>query len=343
MNIIKRITDWFKKPSKDDTDKTLDELLAHVTDARLREDIYKPIIENQLNYLNASVSSLTKCPECGTSVPKRERWQEVLPELSVKILDKLLILKDIVAFQPMKGPVDLVYKLRYSHIEEVPNGRNLSLEIISEAVEAASSKLAANWTIEAAQDVFDQHNKDLEQEILDIMATEIAGEMIAKVIADLTALGSKHDFSELAPKRYDTAIQINYAANEIARRTRRGAGNYVILSSRVAQELETNKEFVKDSEIDRSSILYQVGTLNKNIHVYVYRDGDPDMFVVGYKGGNGNTDAGYYLCPYILLMSTGIVVDPLTFQPLIGFVTRNGVNTDDKSPDYFATIVQTPA
>jgi len=75
-----------------------------------------------------------------------------------------------------------------------------------------------------------------------------------------------------------------------------------------------------------------VGTLNGMIKVYSYiwDQAEPgnsapagsDKILVGYKGGNGETDAGYFYCPYIPLMSTGTVVNPITFQPAVSLMTR---------------------
>jgi hypothetical protein len=49
-----------------------------------------------------------------------------------------------------------------------------------------------------------------------------------------------------------------------------------------------------------------------------------DTILVGYKGGNGETDTGYFYCPYIPLMSSGVVVNPTTFQPVVSLMTRYG-------------------
>ena len=49
-----------------------------------------------------------------------------------------------------------------------------------------------------------------------------------------------------------------------------------------------------------------------------------DTILVGYKGGNGETDTGYFYCPYIPLMSSGVVVHPTTFQPVVSLMTRYG-------------------
>ena len=75
-----------------------------------------------------------------------------------------------------------------------------------------------------------------------------------------------------------------------------------------------------------------VGTLNGTIKVYSYLWNQVsglgasvnDTILVGYKGGNGETDTGYFYCPYIPLMSSGVVVNPVTFQPVMSLMTRYG-------------------
>ena len=81
-----------------------------------------------------------------------------------------------------------------------------------------------------------------------------------------------------------------------------------------------------------------VGTLNGTIKVYSYlwnqagagldlgaaQPSNDDTILVGYKGGNGETDSGYFYCPYIPLMSSGVVVNPVTFQPVVSLMTRYG-------------------
>jgi hypothetical protein len=104
-----------------------------------------------------------------------------------------------------------------------------------------------------------------------------------------------------------------------------------------------------------------VGTLNGTIKVYSYiwnqagatlnlsdpggADQATDVMLVGYKGGNGETDTGYFYCPYIPLMSSGVVVNPVTFQPVVSLMTRYGkaVFVNDQtslgnSSDYYGKV-----
>ena len=67
-----------------------------------------------------------------------------------------------------------------------------------------------------------------------------------------------------------------------------------------------------------------VGTLNASMRVYVDAyAADNTSILVGYKGAS-EADAPAFYCPYIPLMSSGVVLDPATFEPVVGFLTRYG-------------------
>jgi hypothetical protein len=48
-----------------------------------------------------------------------------------------------------------------------------------------------------------------------------------------------------------------------------------------------------------------------------------NQVLIGYKGSS-EADAAAFYCPYIPLMSSGVVLDPATFEPVVGFLTRYG-------------------
>ena len=48
-----------------------------------------------------------------------------------------------------------------------------------------------------------------------------------------------------------------------------------------------------------------------------------NQILLGYKGAS-EADAAAFYCPYIPLMSSGVVLDPATFEPVVGFLTRYG-------------------
>jgi len=57
--------------------------------------------------------------------------------------------------------------------------------------------------------------------------------------------------------------------------------------------------------------------------VYVNTYAADDDVLIGYKGSS-ESDAAAFYCPYIPLMSSGVVLDPSTFEPTVSFMTRYG-------------------
>ena len=61
------------------------------------------------------------------------------------------------------------------------------------------------------------------------------------------------------------------------------------------------------------------------IYVDAYKSDtdNANQVLIGYKGAS-EADAPAFYCPYIPLMSSGVVLDPNTFEPVVGFLTRYG-------------------
>lgn len=252
---------------------------------------------------------------------------------------------------------------------EASGGRKMSLKVLSQAVEAGSRKLQAGWTIEAMQDLNSQHGLDLESEMTKALSAEIVQEIDSETIQDLLGLAGTvrtFDFDTSAGPTYapawvgdrysHLAVFINEIANEIARKTRRGAGNFIVVSPVVVSVLQSAAKAVFAPAVEGSfkgpNNTQLVGTLNGTIKVYSYiwnqeqlGTSNPNRILVGYKGGNGETDAGYFYCPYIPLMSSGVVVNPDTYNPSVSLMTRyaklafTDVNTSlGNSADYYGRL-----
>lgn len=233
---------------------------------------------------------------------------------------------------------------------EGSGGRKMKLEVVSQAVEAGSRKLQAGWTVEAMQDLKSQHGLDLESELTQVVSAEIVQEIDAEILSDLVALagtvgaydyatvgfGAGYQPAYLGDRFANLGVVINAVANEIARKTRRGAANWIVVSPMVVSILQSAAKSVFAPAVAGSfkgpNNTMLVGTLNGTIKVYSYLWNQvnglgaavSDTILVGYKGGNGETDTGYFYCPYIPLMSSGVVINPVTFQPVVSMMTRYG-------------------
>ena len=220
-------------------------------------------------------------------------------------------------------------------------GKRMSIQILKAPVEAKSRKLSARWTFEAAQDAQSQQGIDIEAEIMAALAQEITAEIDQEVLASLRALASVEETYDqslvsgtatfVGDEHAALAIQINRVSNLIAQRTRRGAGNWAVVSNQALTILQsaTTSAFARTTEgtFEAPTNTKFVGTLNGAMRIYVdsYKaDTDTNnQVLIGYKGSS-EADAPAFYCPYIPLMSSGVVLDPNTFEPVVGFLTRYG-------------------
>ena len=229
--------------------------------------------------------------------------------------------------------------------------REMGFSIEKVTVTAKARALKAEYSIELAQDLKAIHGLDAEQELANILSTEILAEINREVVRTIytnavkgaqnnTATAGIFDLDVDSNGRWSVEkfkgllFQIERDANAIGHETRRGKGNIIIASADVvsalgmagvldyAPGLAGNNGLVPD---DTSSTL--VGTLNGRIKVYVdpysANVSDKHYYVAGYKG-TSPYDAGLFYCPYVPLQQVR-AINPDTFQPKIGFKTRYGM------------------
>ncbi len=225
-----------------------------------------------------------------------------------------------------------------SAAKEGTGGNKISIQILKQPVEAKTRKLQARWTFEAAQDAQSMHGIDVEAEIMAALAQEITAEIDQEVIGSLRSLAATEEtFNQATVSGTATyvgdehaalSVLINRTANKIAQRTRRGAGNWSVVSPEALTVLQSasTSAFARTTEgtFEAPTNTKFVGTLNGAMKIYVDSyAADSTAVLVGYKGSS-ETDAAAFYCPYIPLMSSGTVLDPDTFEPVVSFMTRYG-------------------
>ena len=243
-------------------------------------------------------------------------------------------------------------------------GKRLSIQILKQTVEAKTRKLSARWTFEAAQDAQAQQGIDIEAEVMAALAQEITAEIDQEVIGSLNTLAGTAALTYdqgavsgtatfVGDEHAALAVQINRVSNLIAQRTRRGAGNWAVVSPTVLTLLQsaTTSAFARTTEgtFEAPTNTKFVGTLNSAMKVYVNGYATSDDVLIGYKGSS-ESDAAAFYCPYIPLMSSGVVLDPATFEPVVSFMTRYGyvelTNTASSlgnAADYLGKVAVTSA
>ena len=217
-------------------------------------------------------------------------------------------------------------------------------------VTAKSRALKAEYTMELAQDLKAVHGLDAETELANILSTEILAEInreVIRTIYNTSSVGAQYGVTTAGTFDLDTdsngrwsvekfkglVFQIEREANAIAKATRRGKGNIIIVSSDVASALamagvlDYTPALQANLNVDDTGNTF-AGVLHGRIKVYVdpYFGGSAvgdELCTVGYKG-TSPFDAGLFYCPYVPLQMVRAVGQD-TFQPKIGFKTRYGM------------------
>jgi len=232
---------------------------------------------------------------------------------------------------------------------ETLNMANMAFSIERVSVTAKTRGLQASYTMELAQDLKAIHGLDAETELSNILSTEILAEINREVVRTVYAtanvgitgpanyafnLSSNTDTSgRWQVEKYKSLLfAIERASNKIAKDTRRGKGNLLIVSSDVGSALAMSGLLDYNSALANNTNLTVddtgntfAGTLFGRIKVYVdpYSVSGTDYVVVGYKGTTPY-DAGLFYCPYVPLQMVR-AIDPDNYQPKVGFKTRYGM------------------
>ena len=226
----------------------------------------------------------------------------------------------------------------------------MGISIEKVTVSAKTRALKAEYSLEMAQDLKAIHGLDAETELSNILSTEILSEINREVIRTIyTVAKAGAQFGTVTPGVFDLdtdsngrwsverfkglIYHIEREANQIAKTTRRGKGNILIVSSDVASALamagvlQYTPALSADLQVDDTGNTF-AGLLHGRIKVYIdpYFGGSAqnvELCTVGYKG-TSPYDSGLFYCPYVPLQMVR-AVDPSTFQPKIGFKTRYGL------------------
>jgi hypothetical protein len=228
--------------------------------------------------------------------------------------------------------------------------QQMAFSIEKVTVTAQSRALKAEYSLELAQDLKAIHGLDAETELSNILSTEILAEINREVIRTIylsAVVGAQYgtvtqgyfDLDTDSNGRWSVErfkgliFQIERDANVIAKQTRRGKGNVLIVSSDVASAmamagvLSYTPALQADLQVDDTGNTF-AGMLHGRIKVYIdpYYGGytsNQELVTIGYKGSSPY-DAGLFYCPYVPLQMVR-AVDQFTFQPKIGFKTRYGM------------------
>lgn len=226
----------------------------------------------------------------------------------------------------------------------------LNLELRSEPIVAKTRKLKAVWTPEFAQDLNAYHSIDAEAELTSLLSEYISQEIDLEILDMLIENAQTIDrWSAKIGYEYDAAsrtfVQSNATAqaynqgtwfqtlgtkiqkvsNKIHQLTLRGGANFMVVSPTVATILESIPGFAStydgSDKMQYAMGVQKVGMLNSRYTVYKNPYMLENAILVGFRGAQF-LETGAVYSPYIPLIMTPLVYDPLNFTPRKGVMTR---------------------
>ena len=212
----------------------------------------------------------------------------------------------------------------------------VNLELKSEAIVAKTRKLKAVWTPELAQDLNAYHSIDAEAELTSLLSEYVSMEIDLEILDMLLAQAGTVDSSAFVAdaalsggetqgtyfQRLGTKIQ--KMSNNIHQLTLRGGANFLVCSPSVATILESIPGYAADTDGNQSQFamgVTKVGALNNRFQVYKNPYMTSGDVLVGFRGTNF-LETGAVYAPYIPLIQTPLVYDPVNFTPRRGVMTR---------------------
>jgi len=235
----------------------------------------------------------------------------------------------------------------------------VNLELKSEPIVAKTRKLKAVWTPELAQDLNAYHSIDAEAELTALLSEyvsmEIDLEIMDMLINAAPALTTEawsavigkdiikgaNDSNGLPTFTVDTAAanktayvkstwfqtlgnKIQKVSNKIHQLTLRGGANFLVVGPDVATILESIPGYVVNTDGDSAKFamgVSRVGSFASRFQVYKNPYMQENTILMGFRGNNF-LETGAVYAPYIPLVQTPLVYDPVNFTPRRGVLTR---------------------
>ena len=217
---------------------------------------------------------------------------------------------------------------------------------------AKTRKLKAVWTPELAQDLNAYHSVDAEAELTSLLSEYVSMEIDLEILdmLRLNANAKTERWSARVGYEYSAADnlftesstnasaytkgewfqtlgnKIQSVSNAIHQKTLRGGANFIVVSPEVATILESIPGYATDSNGDSNNKQYAMGVqkaglLNNRFTVYKNPYQFENVILVGFRGSNF-LETGAVYAPYVPLIMTPLVYDPVNFTPRKGVMTR---------------------
>ena len=225
----------------------------------------------------------------------------------------------------------------------------IELELKSEPIVAKTRKLKAIWTPELAQDLNAYHSVDAEAELTQMLSEYISLEIdleilemlqqnaftterwSARVGYEFDGSGFSIDSDSATAQAYQKntwfqtlGIKLQKVSNKIHQLTMRGGANFIVVSPNVATILESMNGFSANPGKDATTFsagVTNIGQISNRYDVYKNPYMTENVLLMGFKGSNF-FETGAVYAPYVPLIMTPLVYDPVNFTPRRGVMTR---------------------
>jgi len=250
----------------------------------------------------------------------------------------------------------------------------INVKLISDTVAAKTRKLKAQWTPEFAQDLNAYHSIDAEAELTSILSEYISMEIDLEILdmliknADTVEAWSAKVANDMSVSSNTTAggstavtlsstqnnlgvyytkmswfqtlgVKLQKVSNLIHQKTLRGGANFLVVSPKVSTILESIPGFAADSAGESAKYnmgVQKIGAINNRYTVYKNPYMTENVILMGYKGSQF-LETGAVFAPYIPLIMTPLVYDPISFTPRKGIMTRYAKKM--VRPDFYGKVL----
>mgnify|MGYP003632924117 CR=1 FL=1 len=250
----------------------------------------------------------------------------------------------------------------------------INVQLRSDTVAAKTRKLKAQWTPEFAQDLNAYHSIDAEAELTSILSEYISMEIDLEILdmlirnADTVEAWSAKVAQDVSVSNNTTAggttaithtstqnnlgvyytkmswfqtlgVKLQKVSNIIHQKTLRGGANFMVVSPKVSTVLESIPGFAADSAGDQDKYamgVQKIGSINSRYTVYKNPYMTENVVLMGYKGSQF-LETGAVFAPYIPLIMTPLVYDPVSFTPKKGIMTRYAKKM--VRPDFYGKVM----
>jgi len=230
----------------------------------------------------------------------------------------------------------------------------INLEMQSDPIVAKTRKLKAVWTPEFAQDLNAYHSIDAEAELTSMLSEYVSMEIDLEILDMLISAAPTTEYwsalnnnfwngsgftqsgagaaTAVGDGYYNTqggwfqtlGTKLQKVSNKIHQKTLRGGANFLVTSPAVATILESIPGFAADTDGNKMEFaagVQKIGAINNRYTVYKNPYMQENVILMGFRGSQF-LETGAVFSPYIPLIMTPLVYDPVNFTPRKGVMTR---------------------